>query len=118
MSFLTTLSLVIYSSWRAMNVYESYRYNEKMTLGNIWEIFYSLIMIIWLIKASYLFLVVKIFDGLFSLGVGLYISILDGPDSFLEKRNKVVNGYWGYTVTDILLCTSCYFMSFLGVING
>lgn len=118
MSILTLGSLIIYAAWRTMNAYQSYHYNKGMTLGNVWEICFSLLMCYWLITPSVLFLIAKIVDGLFALGLGIYLNMLAGPDKFLEQRNRVVNGYWGYAITDAAICVACFFISVMGSING
>ena len=118
MSILTAGALIVYSSWRAMNAYQSYRINEKFTYGNIWEICFSLLMCYWLVTPSVLFLFAKIIDGLFALGLGIYLNMLAGPEKFLSKRDKVVDGYWGYAITDSVICVTCFCMSVMGSING
>ena len=118
MSFLTAGSLIVYSSWRAMNAYQSYKINEKLTYGNIWEIAFSILMCYWLLIPSVLFLIAKVIDGLFALGLGIYLNMLAGPEKFLSQRDKVVNGYWGYAITDSAICIACFLISVLGSING
>ena len=118
MSFLTACSLVVYASWRAMNAYQSYLYNKKLTVGNVWEIIFSLLMCYWLVIPSVLFLIAKVIDGLFALGLGIYLNMMAGPEKFLAQRNKVVDGYWGYAITDAAICVACFFMSIIGNING
>jgi len=118
MSLLTAGALIIYASWRAINAYQSYKYNNKITYGNVWEILFSLLMCYWLVIPSVLFLFAKIIDGLFALGLGVYLNLLAGPDKFLEQRNKVVNGYWGYAIMDTAVCIACFGMSVIGSING
>jgi hypothetical protein len=118
MSLLTAGSLIIYTSWRAANAYQSYKYNKGITFGNIWEILFSLLMCYWLIIPSSLFLFAKIVDGLFALGLGIYLNMLVGPDRFLAQRNKVVNGYWSYAIMDTIVCIVCFGMSVIGSING
>jgi len=118
MSILTLGSLIIYAAWRTMNAYQSYQYNKGMTLGNVWEICFSLLMCYWLITPSVLFLIAKIVDGLFALGLGIYLNMLAGPDKFLEQRNRVVNGYWGYAITEAGISVACFFISVMGSING
>ena len=117
MTLLTAGSLAIYASWRAMNAYQSYQYNKGLTLGNIWEIFFSILMCYWLIMPSVLFLVAKVIDGLFALGLGIYLNMMAGPEKFLAQRDKVVNGYWGYAITDAAICIACFFISVMGNIN-
>ena len=118
MTLLTAGSIIVYASWRAMNVYQTYLHNEKMTAGNVWDIAFSLVMCYWLVIPSVLFLIAKVIDGLFALGLGVYLNMLVGPEKFLNKRDKVVNGYWGYAITDAAICISCFFMSIMGSING
>ena len=118
MSFLTASALVVYASWRAMNAYQSYLHNKKITPGNVWEIAFSLLMCYWLVIPSVLFLIAKVIDGLFALGLGIYLNMMVGPEKFLAQRNKVVDGYWGYAITDAAICVACFFMSILGSING
>jgi hypothetical protein len=118
MSILTLGSVVVYASWRAMNAHQSYVINKKITAGNVWEIFFSLLMCYWLILPSILFLVAKLIDGLFALGMGLYLNMLAGPEKFLMQRDRVVNGYWSYAITDAAICIACFFMSIMGSING
>ena len=118
MSLLTAGSLIIYTSWRAANAYQSYKHNKGITFGNIWEILFSLLMCYWLIIPSSLFLFAKIVDGLFALGLGIYLNMLVGPDRFLAQRNKVVNGYWSYAIMDTIVCIVCFGMSVIGSING
>ena len=118
MSLLAVCSLVIYASWRAINAYQSYLHNKKITIGNAWEMAFSVLMCYWLIAPSVLFLIAKIIDGLFALGLGIYLNMLPGPGKFLAQRNKIVNGYWGYAITDAAICVACFFMSILGGING
>ncbi len=118
MSTLATCALIVYASWRSMNAYQSYLHNKKMTIGNILEICFSFLMCYWLITPSALFLVAKIIDGLFALGLGLYLGMLDGPKKFLLHREKVVNGYWNYAITDAAICFICFFISVTGHING
>ena len=118
MSLLAMGSLVVYVSWRVLNAYQSYLYNEKITLGNMWEIAFTIVMAYWLVLPSSLFLIAKVFDGLFALGLGIYLNMQVGPDKFLVMRDKVVNGYWGYAITDASICVACFFMSMMGSING
>ena len=118
MSLLTAGALIVYASWRAMNAYQSYRINEKFTYGNIWEICFSLLMCYWLIIPSVLFLIAKVIDGLFALGLGIYLNILTGPENFLSVRDRIVDGYWSYAITDAAICVACFFISFMGSING
>ena len=118
MSLLTAGALVAYASWRAMNAYQSYQYNKRMTLGNVWEIAFSILMCYWLVLPSVLFLIAKVIDGLFALGMGIYFNMLAGPDKFLAQRDKIVNSYWGYAITDTAVCIACFFISILGSING
>jgi hypothetical protein len=101
-----------------MNAHQSYVINKKITAGNVWEIFFSLLMCYWLILPSILFLVAKLIDGLFALGMGLYLNMLAGPEKFLMQRDRVVNGYWSYAITDAAICIACFFMSIMGSING
>ena len=118
MSLLTAGALIVYASWRAMNAYQSYQHNKGMTVGNVWEIAFSLLMCFWLVTPSVLFLIAKVIDGLFALGLGIYLNMLAGPDKFLEQRNRIVNGYWGYAITDAAICVACFFISVMGSING
>ena len=118
MSFLTIGALIVYASWRAMNVYQSYLHNKKVTVGNVWEACFSIVMCYWLVFPSVLFLIAKVIDGLFALGLGIYLNMLAGPEKFLEQRNRVVNGYWGYAITDAAICIACFFISVMGSING
>ena len=118
MSFLTAGALIVYASWRAMNAYQSYQHNKGMTYGNVWEIAFSLLMCFWLVIPSVLFLIAKVIDGLFALGLGIYLNMLAGPDKFLEQRNRIVNGYWGCAITDAAICVACFFVSVMGSING
>ena len=118
MSLLTAGALIVYSSWRAMNAYQSYRLHGGITLGNVWEICFSLLMCYWLIIPSVLFLIAKMIDGLFALGIGIYLNMLAGPAQFLAKRDKIVDGYWGYAITDAAICVACFFISVMGNING
>ena len=118
MSLLSACSLIVYASWRAMNAYQSYLHNKKMTLGNYWEIGFSILMCYWLVIPSALFLIAKVIDGLFALGLGIYLNMLAGPEKFLSKRDKIVEGYWGYAITDAAICIACFFMSMLGSIYG
>ena len=118
MSFLTASALVVYASWRSMNAYQSYQHNKGMTYGNAWEIAFSLLMCFWLAIPSVLFLIAKVIDGLFALGLGIYLNMLAGPENFLEQRNRIVNGYWGYAITDVAICIACFFASVMGSING
>ena len=118
MSLLTAGALIVYVSWRAMNAYQSYQHNKGMTAGNAWEIAFSLLMCYWLIIPSVLFLIAKVVDGLFALGLGIYLNMLAGPSSFLQKRDKIVDGYWGYAIMDTAVCIACFGMSFVGRLNG
>ena len=118
MSLLTICSLVVYASWRAMNAYQSYLYNKGFTWGNVWEILFSLLMCYWLVIPSVLFLIAKVIDGIFALGLGIYLNMMVGPEKFLKQRNKVVDGYWSYAITDAAICIACFFMSILGSVNG
>ena len=118
MSFLTAGSLIVYASWRAMNAYQSYQHNKGMTLGNIWEVCFSILMCYWLIIPSVLFLIAKVIDGLFALVLGIYLNMQAGPEKFLVMRDKVVGGYWGYAITDTAICIACFFISIIGSING
>lgn len=118
MSLLTAGALIVYASWRSMNIYQSFLYHKKMTYGIIWEICFSLLMCYWLTIPSVLFLIAKVIDGLFALGLGIYLNLLAGPDKFLSIRNKVVDGYWGYAITDSAICVACFFISVMGSING
>ena len=118
MSLLTASSLVVYASWRAMNAYQSYQHNKGITLGNAWEILFSILMCYWLVIPSVLFLIAKVIDGLFALCLGIYLNMLAGPEKFLVQRNRVVDGYWGYAITDSAVCIACFFISILGSING
>ena len=87
-------------------------------VGNVLSIFFSLLMCYWLIIPSVLFLVAKIIDGILALALGGYLYISPGPDSFAEDKGKVINGYWGYTLTDTVICFCCFILSVLGVPNG
>ena len=118
MTLLAAGALIVYASWRTMNAYQSYQHNKGMTIGNIWEICFSLLMCYWLIKTSILFLIAKLIDGFFALGLGIYLNMLSGPENFLEQRNRVVNGYWNYAITDSAICIACFFISIMGSING
>ncbi len=118
MSLLTAGALIVYSSWRAMNAYQSYKIHEKITYGNLWEIIFSLLMCYWLVVPSVLFLIAKVIDGLFALGLGIYLNMLAGPEQFLSVRDKIVDGYWGYAITDAAICVACFFISVMGSING
>ena len=118
MSFLTAIALIVYASWRSMNAYQSYQHNKGMTYGNVCEIAFSLLMCFWLVIPSVLFLIAKVIDGLFALVLGVYLNMLAGPDKFLEQRNRIVNGYWGYAITDAAICVACFFASVMGSING
>ena len=117
MSLLSAGALIVYSSWRAMNIYQSYRINEKITYGNLWEIIFSLLMCYWLVIPTVLFLIAKVIDGLFALCLGIYLNMLAGPEKFLLIRNKIVDGYWSYAITDAAICVACFFISFMGSIN-
>ena len=118
MSYLTVSALIVYVSWRVINIYHSYQYNKKMTAGNIWGILFTLLMCFWLVLPSVLFLFAKLFDGIFALGIGVYANLQTGPDQFLVQRDKVVNNYWSYAITDSALCVACFFMSIMGNVYG
>tara|TARA_B100000700_G_C14769715_1_gene726155 strand:+ start:208 stop:564 length:357 start_codon:yes stop_codon:yes gene_type:complete len=118
MSLLTAGSLATYVAWRSMNAYQSYKINGKITYGNMWEIVFSILMSYWLIIPSVLFLIAKVIDGLFALALGGYLYIAPGPEEFIKDRGKVINGYWGYTITDMGICFACFILSLLGVLNG
>ena len=118
MSLLTASGLIVYAAWRAMNAYQSYKIHEKITYGNIWEILFSLLMCYWLVLPSVLFLIAKIIDGLFALILGIYLNMMAGPEKFLKKRDKIVDGYWGYAITDAAICIACFFISVMGSIDG
>ena len=118
MTLLTAGSLIIYASWRAMNAHQSYRIHKKITYGNLWEIIFSILMCYWLVIPSVLFLIAKVIDGLFALCLGIYLNLLAGPENFLSVRDKIVDSYWGYAITDAAICVACFFISFMGSING
>ena len=118
MSLLTASALAVYASWRSMNAYQSYRRNKGMTRGNVWDIGFSVLMCYWLILPSVLFLIAKVVDGLIALGMGIYLNMQVGPEKFLSARDRIVDGYWGYAITDTALCIACFFVSILGSFDG
>ena len=117
MSFLTAGALVTYASWRAMNAYQSYLYHKGFNAINIFEILFSVLMCYWLSITSILFLIAKVIDGLTALGIGIYLNMQAGPENFLTKRDKIVNGFWSYAITDTAICIACFFIVIMGSIN-
>lgn len=118
MTTMVAISLAIYSAWCALNIQQSYFFNKKMTAGNFWNIFFSLLMCYWLTAASVLFLIIKAIDGIFALLLGGYLYVAPGPEEFKKDRGKVINGYWGYAITDMTICFICFVISILGVNHG
>ena len=118
MTLLTIGSLTVYASWRAMNAYQSYLYHKGLNAINIFEILFSLLMCYWLSIPSILFLIAKVIDGLTALGIGIYLNMQAGPEKFLIKRDKIVNGFWSYAITDTAICIACFFVAIMGSING
>ena len=118
-SISTVVGLSVYTCWRAINIYQKYVYEEyKMTYGNVWDILFSLLMGYWLIVSSSLFLIAKVLEGIAALGLGVYINMLPVSDKQLDYRGKVVNGYWGYVMTDLSICVFCFILAALGAANG
>jgi hypothetical protein len=117
-SIYTMTSLIIYSSWQSMNAYQKYQYDKKITYGIVLSVCFSLLMCYWLTKPTVLFLFAKLIDGLFSLALGIYIRTFPIPESQLNHRDKVINGYWTYTITDLAICIVCFFIAVLGVLYG
>jgi hypothetical protein len=89
-----------------------------MTYGSILNILLSILMCYWLTISSILFLIIKIADGIFSLLLGGYLYIVPGPEEFIKDRGKVINGYLGYAIIDMIVCCVCFIMSVLGVSHG
>ena len=118
MTTMAAFSLAVYSAWRALNIQQSYFFNKKMTIENIWSVLFSIVMCYWLVSPSVLFLIVKVIDGIFALLLGGYLYIAPGPDEFTKDRGRVINGYWGYAITDMTVCFICFVISILGVNHG
>lgn len=112
------IAILVYSVWRALNIQQDYFKNNRMTLGNIWDILFSVLMCYWLSLPSILFLFAKIIDGIFALALGSYLFISPGPEEFKKDRGKVINGYWGYALTDLAICVLCFVLALIGVSNG
>ncbi len=118
MSTYSAISLMIYASWQSINIYHSYVTNKKITRGNAFSIAWALLLSYLLIKPSVLFLFAKLFDGIFALGLGFYVNLISIPTELLNQRDKVINGYWGYTIVDLAICLLCFVISILGSIYG
>lgn len=109
---------MIYASWQSINIYHSYVTNKKITRGNAFSIVWALLLSYLLIKPSVLFLFAKMFDGIFALGLGFYVNLISIPPELLNQRDKVINGYWGYTIVDLAICLLCFVISILGSVYG
>jgi hypothetical protein len=115
---ITSIAILIYSVWRALNIQQDYFKNNRMTLGTVWNILFSVFMCYWLLFPSILFLFAKIIEGIFALVLGSYLFVTPGPEDFKKDRGKVINNYWGYALTDMGICVLCFLLSLLGVSNG
>lgn len=114
------IALLVYSVWTTLNIQQSYFKNNQMTLGNLWNIFFSLLMCYWLVTSSMLFLFAKVIDGLFALLLGVYLHAIPGAPESTENREKIIRNYWGYTLTDLVICFMCFVITLLeaGYLNG
>jgi len=116
-SIYTLSSLLIYTGWKLLNIHQRFQYEKSLSLSNCWDILFSMLMCYWLIVPSVLFLIAKLFNGIFALGLGLYISILPLADTHLKHKDKVIDNYWSYAITDLAVCIVCFFIAVLGVSN-
>lgn len=118
MTVLTMLGLAIYSTWKAINIYQGYLNHKKLTPGLLWESLFGLLMCYWLSLPSTLFLFAKIIDAVFAVLLGAYLNLLTGTESFASTRDKAVKGFWRYTITDLTICIISFGLSMLGMIYG
>lgn len=116
-SFYTLGSTLLYVGWRLLNIHRKYQYEKKLSYGNVWDIFFTLLMCYWLLIPTVLFLIAKLIDGIFALCLGVYINILPVADSQINHRDKIINGYWKYTITDLGICVVCFLIAILGAAN-
>ena len=118
MSLLTLFSLIVYAAWRSMNIYQSFIHSKRFTPSKAWEILFSFLMCYWLVMPSVMFLFAQAISGFFALALGIYLSMMAGPEKFLAQRDKIVNNYWSYAITDAIICVTCFLLSIAGNLNG
>lgn len=114
MAALISISLMLYCCWRAVNIYENFKRETKITKSVSLQIISAFFMAYFLVKASIIFLIFLVLHVAFVIFLGLFLHIVPGPEEFEKNRGKVINGYWEYGIIDAVVCLVCFILSLIG----